>query len=38
MLNQIKAAVFSLFGLYWLAVVVILVADRPILELGPSRR
>jgi hypothetical protein len=31
-MNRIKAAVLALFGLYWLAVVVILVADRPILD------
>jgi hypothetical protein len=30
MMNRIKAAVLALFGLYWLAVVVILAADRPI--------
>jgi len=31
-MNRIKAAVLALFGLYWLAVVVILAADRPILD------
>ena len=32
MVNRVKAMALALFGLYWLAVVLILVADRPILD------
>jgi hypothetical protein len=30
--NRVKAMALALFGLYWLAVVLILVADRPIFD------
>jgi hypothetical protein len=31
-INRTKASVLALFALYWLAVVLILVADRPVLD------